>query len=36
METVAQRVGFSSRSHFSRAFKRHFGVSPITRRAMPS
>ena len=36
MKTVARRVGFSSRSHFSRAFKRQFGVSPVTRRAMPS
>jgi AraC-like DNA-binding protein len=36
MEAVAHRVGFSSRSHFSRAFKRHFGVSPVARRAMPS
>lgn len=35
MTTIARRVGFSSRSHFSRTFKRHFGVSPITRRAMP-
>jgi AraC-like DNA-binding protein len=35
METVASRVGFTSRSHFSRAFKRHFGVSPAARRAMP-
>jgi len=36
IENVAQRVGFSSRSHFSRAFKKHFGVSPLTLRAMPS
>jgi AraC-like DNA-binding protein len=36
MKAVAHRVGFSSRSHFSRAFKRHFGISPVTRRAMPS
>ena len=36
LEAVARRVGFSSRSHFSRAFKRHFGVSPVSRRAMPS
>jgi AraC family transcriptional activator of mtrCDE len=35
METVASKVGFSSRSHFSRAFKSHFGISPATRRAMP-
>lgn len=35
MEAVARRVGFSSRSHFSRTFKKHFGVSPVTRRAMP-
>ena len=28
IEQVAHRVGFSSRSHFSRAFKDHFGVSP--------
>ena len=36
LEAVARRVGFSSRSHFSRAFKRHSGVSPVTRRAMSS
>jgi len=36
VETVARRVGFSSRSHFSRAFKRHFGVSPLSLRDLPS
>jgi AraC-like DNA-binding protein len=36
MDAIARRVGFSSRSHFSRAFKKHFGVSPVTRRATPS
>jgi len=36
MEAVARRVGFSSRSHFSRAFKKHFGVSPVARRAVTS
>lgn len=36
MEAVARRVGFSSRSHFSRAFKKHFGVSPVVRRTLPS
>ena len=36
MEAVAHRVGFSSRSHFSRAFKKQFGVSPAARRAVPS
>ena len=36
MEAVARRVGFSSRSHFSRAFKKHFGISPVARRAMPN
>lgn len=35
METVARRVGFSSRSHFSRAFKKHFGVPPMARRTLP-
>ena len=28
IERVAHLVGFSSRSHFSRAFKDHFGMSP--------
>jgi AraC family transcriptional activator of mtrCDE len=28
VEQIAHRVGFNSRSHFSRAFKDHFGVSP--------
>ena len=35
MEIVASRVGFTSRSHFSRAFKKHFGISPAARRGMP-
>ena len=29
IEQVAHRVGFNSRSHFSRAFKDHFGISPV-------
>ena len=28
IEQIGKRVGFSSRSHFSRAFKNHTGVSP--------
>ncbi len=28
VDEVAERVGYSSRSHFSRAFKRHHGMSP--------
>lgn len=28
IDQVADRVGFASRSHFSRAFKKHSGVSP--------
>ncbi|MCH9680685.1 MAG: AraC family transcriptional regulator [Deltaproteobacteria bacterium] len=28
VKTVAERIGFSSRSHFSRAFRAHFGVDP--------
>jgi AraC-like DNA-binding protein len=31
--TVARRSGFSSRSHFSRAFRAHFGVPPADFRA---
>ena len=30
IEQIAQRVGFSSRSHFSRAFKSHTGISPAS------
>ena len=30
IEAVAHRVGFNSRSHFSRAFKDHFGISPAS------
>jgi AraC-like DNA-binding protein len=30
IEEVADRIGFSSRSHFSQAFKDHHGVSPAT------
>lgn len=33
IEQVAQRVGFSSRSHFSRVFKEHYGISPAAQRA---
>lgn len=36
VETVAARVGFSSRSHFSRAFKACFRVSPVAFRARQS
>lgn len=32
MDAVAQRVGFSSRSHFSQAFSNHHGVSPAAAR----
>ena len=28
VEQIARRLGFNSRSHFSRASKVHFGVSP--------
>lgn len=33
VQAVAQRVGFSSRSHFSRAFRGRFGVDPAGFRA---
>lgn len=33
IDQVAGRVGFSSRSHFSQAFKRHTGTSPASFRA---
>lgn len=33
VEKVAHRVGFQSRSHFSRAFAGHYGVDPTTFRA---
>lgn len=29
VDQVSKRVGFASRSHFSRAFKRHTGTSPL-------
>jgi len=34
VDTVAHRVGFSSRSHFSQAFKKHTGHSPAEYRRM--
>ena len=36
VDEVADRVGFSSRSHFSRAFKKHTGVAPAEFRARES
>ncbi len=33
MATIARRCGFSSDSHLSRAFKRHFGVAPSAYRS---
>jgi AraC-like DNA-binding protein len=37
IDQVARRVGFTSRSHFSREFKRRFGASPTAfRRVLPT
>lgn len=36
VERIAHRVGFASRSHFSRAFHHHFGCSPAGFRTAPS
>lgn len=35
LDAVAHRVGFSSRSHFSKAFSQHHGVSPTGARKTP-
>jgi AraC-like DNA-binding protein len=35
IDQVAARVGYASRSQFSRAFRRHFGVSPAAFRTHP-
>ena len=35
VEAVSRRSGLSSRSHFSRAFKRHYGKSPVLYRTDP-
>jgi AraC-like DNA-binding protein len=32
MDEVALQVGFQSRSHFSRAFKKYYGMSPVEQR----
>jgi transcriptional regulator GlxA family with amidase domain len=32
VDAIASRVGFASRSHFSKAFSEHFGCSPTTYR----
>lgn len=29
VDTIASKVGFASRSHFSRAFQQQFGSSPV-------
>jgi AraC-like DNA-binding protein len=29
VDEIASKVGFSSRSHFSRTFRDHFGASPL-------
>ena len=34
VQTVAERVGFASRSSFSRAFRSHFDIDPAGFRAM--
>lgn len=36
VDSVAVRVGFASRSHFSRAFRKQFGLSPTAFRARPA
>lgn len=36
MDDVAKRAGFSSRSHFSQAFKKHHGVPPARHRNLPA
>lgn len=36
IDQIAHRVGFSSRSHFSRAFREQFGVSPVAYRLAAS